>query len=250
MTFRRAGLFAVLVPALCLAAGCNYQVKKTGGLGGGVGGGSTSKPEVAIYFADVQPILDRSCVKCHDELATYAEVMGSGTVVAGNAARSELFTRLKNNPGGDMPKRANALSDADAALIRDWINGGALLGEPADAPAPTEPAPAPVPPADPVPSLATYTELQAQVFAKKCTMCHGDTSDAAGFSLEHYDAIVANPRLIVKGNAEQSGLYVSVAGDDAFMPPKRAVTSGRVQALTQEEKDALKAWIDAGAPQN
>ena len=74
--------------------------------------------------------------------------------------------------------------------------------------------------------------------------------DPIGFAFEHYDAIVANPRLIVKGNAEQSGLYVSVAGDDAFMPPKRAVASGRVQALTQEEKEALKAWIDAGALEN
>lgn len=250
-------------------AGCNYQVKKTSGTASG--GAPASKPEVLVYFADIQPILDRSCTKCHEEFASYDDLMASGAVKGGDAQNSELYNRLAGVPGGNMPKRAPPLPDAEAALIRDWINAGALLAanqtpppdakpsEPAPAPQPPEPAPAdppptptpmPTPTPTPVPVLATYTELQAQVFSQKCTMCHGDKSQAAGFSLEHYDSLVANPRLILAGKSAESGLYVSVAGADAYMPPKRAVSSGRVQPLTEDEKEALRIWIDSGAPNN
>jgi uncharacterized membrane protein len=254
-----ASLLAVL-----LVTGCNYQVKKSDDSNGGNPPGS--KPTVALYFADVQPILDRACVKCHQEFAAYDTLMKENDIVPGNASESPLFLRLRNNPGGDMPKKGNPLSDPEASLIRDWINGGALLGVSAEPPPSTDPQPIPVPvpvpsatpspvpsatptPA-PEPALATFSSLEAQVFSKKCTRCHGDKTLAAGFSLEHYDSIVANKRLIVKGNSASSGLFVSVSGANAFMPPKRAVASGKVQKLTEDEVAALKAWIDAGAQQN
>lgn len=282
-----------LVVLVLLAAGCNYQVKKSAG---DAGVGPETKPTTeAITFAEVKVVLDKRCSTCHhhaDDFKTYDSTMATGDVVAGNAAGSDLVTRLKNF-GGDMPRGgAGPIPDEEAALIRDWINNGATEdgsapaqqkpAEPAQPEQPAQPAqPAPAPQPDPVPAqpapapaqpapapaqpapapgqnppppaetvTATYSDLQSKVFSQKCTMCHSDAKKAAGFSLEHYNDIVSNARLIAKGNSNKSGLFVSVSGPDAFMPPKRAVSAGMVQPLTDAEKTALQQWIDAGALEN
>lgn len=79
-------------------------------------------------------------------------------------------------------------------------------------------------------------------------MCHSDRQRVAGFSLEHYDEITANSRLIDHSDLAASGLLESVVDD--YMPPKRAVKAGTVSPLTADEKAALESWIRAGAPNN
>jgi hypothetical protein len=127
-----------------------------------------------------------------------------------------------------------------------------IPGQPAPPPEPqpTPIEPTPAPPSDVNPPTATYSDLQAKVFSKKCTMCHNDQDKVDGFSLEHYSGIVSNSRLITKGNSQKSGIYVSVTGAKPYMPPKRAVAAGRVQPLSEAEKTALQQWIDAGALEN
>ena len=266
------------------APGDSPVSQKPGGAGEGGGVG-----EEAIVFADVQPILLARCATCHhheDDFKTFASTMSTGDVVAGNAEGSDLVARLKNF-GGDMPLRKEPIPEQEANLIKAWIAGGALetaesakpteptqpapvepAPEPQPLPGPTEPAPAPgnpPTPVEPAPApqpaptpdvqpvqniTATYSDLQAQVFSKKCTLCHNDKNRTAGFSLEHYNDLVSNARLIVKGDSRASGVYVSVAGQDAFMPPKRAVDAKMVAPLTDIEKIALQQWIDAGALEN
>lgn len=90
------------------------------------------------YPSQIQPIFNASCVSCHGGtssvyLETHAATMAStgsryGTriVVPGNAAASPLYDKLLPDPekGSRMPQ-GGKLTDAEIALIRDWINQGA-----------------------------------------------------------------------------------------------------------------------------
>ena len=87
------------------------------------------------YVADVKPIFDAKCIKCHGvestkeglDMQTYENVMAgsrNGSVITpGNADDSELVRLIVR---GKMPNRGQKLSDEEIQLISDWINQGAL----------------------------------------------------------------------------------------------------------------------------
>ena len=91
----------------------------------------------ALWAGKVQPLFDVHCVKCHGpleqksglELDTVPALLKGGdeglVVVAGKPEESRLFQYLA--PGGDphMPPKKQ-LSEADRALVREWITA---LGE-------------------------------------------------------------------------------------------------------------------------
>lgn len=257
LSFSAGSTFGAVVIIAALAAGCNSKVMKD--IGGTPGPGGNQKPAVLVAFTEVdQKILQDNCVDCHGagsrrgDLSSYAAVLRF--VVANNPGASELYTTVASN---SMPKNGTPLSASEKQLIADWINSGAPETLPDVTPAPEpqpvpkpeptpEPTPAPTPTPTPIPSEPpTFADVQNQILVPKCIMCHSGQRPAAGVSFEQYDSIVADPDLIVVGNAETSGIYASVTDD--YMPPKKAVAAGRVARLTPEEKDLLKAWINAGA---
>ena len=104
------------------------------------------------FSKQIQPILTNNCTKCHGEkramgklrlhtAAAIAEKMAAdkGLIIAGNPDKSELFQRitLPAEHKKRMPKKADPLPKAKIALIRLWIEQGAVL---ATAAATTEPA--------------------------------------------------------------------------------------------------------------
>jgi uncharacterized membrane protein len=82
------------------------------------------------FSTDVLPILDSSCVKCHNSsvardgvaVDTYANLLTGGTVVANNADDSSLLSSVVS---GRMPPGTKKLTAAQIQLIVDWINQGA-----------------------------------------------------------------------------------------------------------------------------
>lgn len=76
----------------------------------------------------------------------------------------------------------------------------------------------------------TYTWINANIIQPKCIKCHGNFST--------YDGIKS---VIVGGNADQSILFNKISDDSMPMGD---------DPLSQAEKDAIKAWINAGAPNN
>ena len=92
-------------------------------------------PEEVSYARDVQPVLDRRCVKCHGgeraeeglELATYDDTLNgswNGPVVApGRPADSMLVEVIES---GDMPKNEPRLLPAEIRTIIAWVDAGAL----------------------------------------------------------------------------------------------------------------------------
>jgi len=93
------------------------------------------------YATDIKPIIDASCLKCHDSkkpkqaghlsLDTLAGIMKGnrdGAIVKpGDSAHSDLVLSIAHvgDPDGYMPKKAKKLSDDKIALIRAWIDQGA-----------------------------------------------------------------------------------------------------------------------------
>lgn len=91
-----------------------------------------------VHFAQVQSqVIIPHCIRCqglnsdNGDFTTYEKLRASSTqegddvLVPGMSSKSPLYTSLKNN-GGNMPKRGNALTAAEAEMIKIWIDSGAL----------------------------------------------------------------------------------------------------------------------------
>jgi len=99
-------------------------------------------------------------------------------------------------------------------------------------PTPT-PTATPVPTPAPTPVVMTYTQLTATggLLRNNCFGCHGAANPSGGLDLTNYTA--------AKAAAQQIRFRVNSAANP--MPP-----SG---LLLSEQRDAINAWVDAGAPQ-
>ena len=91
------------------------------------------------FVRDIQPILQNTCSECHGptkvkaklRLDSRAGVMKGGdtgaVVVPGNSDKSLIVRRLLGLDGEDrMPKDGDPLPAAQIALIRSWIDQGAI----------------------------------------------------------------------------------------------------------------------------
>ena len=80
----------------------------------------------------------------------------------------------------------------------------------------------------------TFAEVNERIFSMKCAGCHGRTG---GFTIQSFDGAMSQ---VVPGNPEASDLYRRVA--DGTMPP-------RGNALSGEEVQIIRQWIEDGAPE-
>ena len=94
--------------------------------------------------------------------------------------------------------------------------------------------------ADPDPKLSG----QAFTILKKyCAKCHHDAYEVEGYDvLDHKSLVNPDTSYVVPAKPDKSELWVRV-GVKGNMPPKKIQLRP-----SQEEKDVLKKWIEAGAP--
>src|SRR5579863_6530818 len=90
------------------------------------------------YSSDVAPILKKNCIICHSHAArksglvmdSYEALMKGGThgpsIVPHDANASRLVAMLEGGVMPRMPLDDDPLPASDIALIRDWINAGAI----------------------------------------------------------------------------------------------------------------------------
>jgi len=87
------------------------------------------------YAANVKPIFDAKCIKCHGvestkeglDMLTYENVMAgsfNGSVITPGDANNSILVDLIVR--GKMPNRGQKLSDDEIQIIIDWVNQGAL----------------------------------------------------------------------------------------------------------------------------
>ena len=90
------------------------------------------------FAADVQPILEKHCLSCHNstmrmarfDLSTRESALRGGTqgadIVPGDAERSRLYRRIAGLETPAMPAQGAPLDAAEIAAIKQWIDQGAL----------------------------------------------------------------------------------------------------------------------------
>ena len=104
---------------------------------------AANKP--AFYTEKVRPLLQTNCGKCHFDvnrkgglsLQTKASTMKGGrdgvVIVPGDPANSLLVKLIRHEgPASDpmpMPQKAAKLSDADIAIVEQWVKAGAVMPE-------------------------------------------------------------------------------------------------------------------------
>jgi len=125
------------------------------------------------------------------------------------------------------------------------------MEEPTDTPTPTiEPTDIPIPPADTPPPVeeepvqVSFSSDVLPIFEQRCFRCHGGEDVNNGFSVESYETVMQgswNGIVIEPGNTENSYLFNLVSAGDM---PKRG------PRLLPAEIEAIRAWIEAGAPNN
>lgn len=105
-----------------------------------------------IVYNEVARIFGQACIRCHSDngimdappealrLDSYESILAGGdriVIIPGNAQASEIVRRIEGLASPRMPYDGPPwLSDEDIALIRDWIEAGAISDDAVRAPIP------------------------------------------------------------------------------------------------------------------
>ncbi len=200
------------------------------------------------FETDIQPLLRRSCSRCHGEknrkadldvgaAATLKKGGESGpAIVPGKPEESLLYEKI--HEGAMPPDEKDRLSDAEIALIRRWIVGGAKSNA-ADAPQSADELAATVTQHDVIPILLRH-----------CTVCHGLHRQEAGLDLRTKASLLKGGKsgpAIVTGKPAESLLVQKIRAGQ--MPPNERLVEASVKPIEKGEAELIEKWIAAGAPE-
>jgi hypothetical protein len=219
-----------------------------------------------IDFAqDVQPIVEKSCLKCHNAekakgkllLDTREHALKGGengpNIIPGDSAKSSLihFTaRLVQD--SEMPPigKGDPLTSEQVGILRAWIDQGLKWPQEIVLRAPEEPGEkTPQAEAASLPPAATrkidFVKDVQPIFATRCYECHSEKKQEAQFRLDAKEIALKGGELgpaIVPGNSQESLLIRAVSGvKPEFIMPKKG------ERLSATQIGLLRAWIDQGA---
>ncbi len=113
---------------------------------GEAGARPEASPGPVDFKRDIQPLFESRCYECHgprkqkngirfDRRATVFQGGDSGKplVVAGNSSESVLIRRItSNDPEEVMPPKGQRLTEGQVALLKQWIDAGAVWPEEAE----------------------------------------------------------------------------------------------------------------------
>ena len=204
------------------------------------------------YNRDIRPILVGTCFGCHGpndagrqaDLRLDTRAFITSHVVPGDSESSLLFQRLTT--GDDvlrMPPASSRrrLTEDQIETVRQWIDGGAVWGNTLGA-------------ADAAAEQVAAREIDfgrevRPILSKNCFACHGPDEQGRqrGLRLDVQDGPLGDRDhfggpAIVPGDAAGSLLYQRIVADN----PAERMPRGS-EALTANEIETLRLWIDQGA---
>lgn len=213
--------------------------------------GAASAQE-APDFAQVGALFQERCVVCHSgsdaplglHLDSHAGVMAgseNGPVVVAGDMASPLLQRLRGEAEPRMPLDGPPfLSEAEIALVSDWVAAGMPEGTATFAALPERVRPAPG-------EDVLWPDVEP-IFLKVCAKCHSDNSKVGGppegLRLDSYEhALAADERVaVVPGNPEMSEIWRRVTGlSDPRMP------FDGPPWLPEDDIRLIRDWIAQGA---
>ncbi len=125
----------------------------------------TTATNFPTYLRDVKPLFLGKCSRCHNNDSAFLPNWSDYASAYQN--RLEIKRRVwdawKGNyykesmPAGNCPE-CQTITEADRALIRDWVDSGAMLGQPANA--------------TPAKSKTERIEFGKGLFTTMCATCH------------------------------------------------------------------------------
>lgn len=199
--------------------------------------------EMDLNFETVKKISLASCLECHSS--------GSHAMETPEKLLAQQKEVLASVHDRTMPPKSSGyknLNECQTKVLETWIEdrvqNRATRAKVKDIAACVGAKP---PEAKPKTDFATlelnFENLQREILAPKCLSCHATDSPGYQYALDDLQRMKDNELIVA--TADESLLYqVTVQGRvKYFMPPKK---SG-LQSLTDEERDYLKRWIEAGA---
>lgn len=218
--------------ALGFVSGCEGSGSESAegtGSSGSTGGmeGSTAP----TYYRDIAPLVNKECVSCHQDGGVAPFSLTDPTLAAGLGEALAVAVEARtmppmpvNNDGSCYTyKNARWLSDEQIELFRSWVDAGAPLGDPADAPSP---------PSDERPRLSG--ELA------KFDIGLDYTPRPAPGESDEYRCFVVDPEI-----AEDS----FITGYDIVPGDSRVVHHVSLFYLLDADADAQAAALDAADPE-
>jgi hypothetical protein len=197
----------------------------------------TCHPDTIYFERDVLPIVLSSCgmALCHDavtkqeglQYTSYQTIMETGKVVPFQPLQSQFYTQMtETNLSLVMPPSPRGpISDTNIAVIRKWIEQGALnltcTGDTTCT----------------VPATVSFAQDVFPVVDKYCKGCHSGANPWAGLRLRNY----AEVKTIAS-----NGLLLSVINHVPGFP-QMPMTIGKLDSCTIVK---ITQWVDNGAPNN
>ena len=194
------------------------------------------------FNSDIRPILERNCLRCHDNnakkgglnLSTLEGVLAggeSGPVVAPKQPEASRLFDLVDQ--GEMPlDRQTQVSAAELDSIRHWIEGldpRETVGRPA--------------------TLLSQHDI-IPILLRHCTICHNQRRREGGLDLRTKASMLQGGKsgpALVPGEPEKSPMLQRILA--RLMPPLGVFDSG-VTRPPEPEIEKLRLWIAQGAPEN
>jgi mono/diheme cytochrome c family protein len=100
-------------------------------------------------------------------------------------------------------------------------------------------------------ATVTFSGTIQPMFNARCVSCHSASVPQSGVNLTSYASTMAsrgslyNALIVVTGNADQSALY-----DKLLSSPRFGSRMPQGGSLTTQQIANVRAWINAGAPNN
>jgi Protein of unknown function (DUF1553)/Protein of unknown function (DUF1549)/Planctomycete cytochrome C len=217
-------------------------------------------PEAGFFKSKILPIFTARCQSCHNhtlklsglslESATALEQGGTHgpVVVSGNPQQSRLYRRVARMEKPFMPLDGEALPETEVALLKTWIEEGAVWPKDVESSAESSGGPSGARTEEPEPSSANaklFKEKVHPILSTRCGECHSDERKYGGFTLETRSGFLSggwHGPVVVAGKPEESRLYRRVARiEKNYMP------FGGAEPLPIEELALIKEWIEGGA---
>lgn len=231
-------------------------------------GSTLSEQPPADLFPKVRKIIETRCLSCHNNTLKIsglslesAEGLHQGgshgpVIVSRNLQQSRLYLRVARLEKPYMPMEGDPLTEGEVALIKSWIEQGAIWPETAT----------PLPPvassqAGPAGSTesASPRQLSANevfflekvfpILSTRCLDCHNDERKYSGLSLESYLGFQNggwHGPVVVPGRPDESRLYRRIARiEKTYMPLNSG--GGPGDPLPEEEVASVRQWIAQGA---
>ncbi len=198
-------------------------------------------------FADhIAPLFRVRCAGCHtgekaqgkldvnSAAALFRGGVSGPAIRPGFAAKSLLLDKIATNqmPPGKLPK----LTEAESALVREWVEAGA--------------------PEDAAAAAAKKTHKQSiseddilPIFQTRCVECHGKRQQLAGLDLRTRESRLKGGKSgagFVPGKPQESLIVKKI--ESGQMPPMQMLREYSIRPPTASEVEKLKEWIAAGAP--